>query len=248
MADEDGRAGRSAAWGVVAALFGCSTVATWLAAATPGSRFPAFPAYGFGVFPAYGFGVTAVTGLFLCFATLHDWWPTNRQHHRHELPPEETTPRPRPVGVGLGALLPPLPQGGLQVTLEEEKWDNWQHVAWIAELKFRITNTSGIADTFGHPIRLANFNLTSDPGDGERPPNVPHWLDQAQTNTLFHEIQRRRDTRLTVSAEHGPRRRRLSVRMVGTGGIPAPSEGSGQTTLHIHRDRRARRHPRARDP
>jgi hypothetical protein len=174
MADEDGRAPRSAAWGVVAGVFGGGAVATWLAAATPGSKFP--------IFPTYGFGAAAAVGLYMCFATLHGWWPTNRQRHRQD-PLWEDFPRTRPLGVGLGALIPDLqePEGPLQVTLEQEHWDDWQHVAWITELKFRITNTSG------QPIRLADFSLTSDPGDGDSP-----LLDQAHVNAIRHEIQRRR--------------------------------------------------------
>ncbi len=174
MADEDARAARSAAWGVLTALSG-TAVATWVAAATPGSKFP--------ILPTCGFGAAAAIGLYMCFATPHGWWPTNRQRHRHDRLWGDF-PRTWPLGVGLGALIPdpPEPEGPLQVTLEQEKWDDWQHVAWITELKFRITNTSG------QPIKLADFSLTSDPGDGYRPP-----LDQAQVNATRHEIQRRHD-------------------------------------------------------
>src|SRR5216684_3225494 len=48
MPEED-RAAHSAAWGVVAVLFGGAAMAAWLAAATSGSKSPIFPTCGFGV-------------------------------------------------------------------------------------------------------------------------------------------------------------------------------------------------------
>ena len=95
----------------------------------------------------------------------------------------------RKLGVGLAELIPtaPEPDGPLQITLEQEKWDDWQRIAWIAELKFRITNTSG------QLITLARFNLESDPGPVERPP-----LGNDVLLAIFHEIGRRRDARRSL--------------------------------------------------
>jgi hypothetical protein len=69
------------------------------------------------------------------------------------------------------------------MTLEEEKWDMWQGVAWIAAVKVRITNTAT-----NQVIRLERFNLESEPGPGERPK-----LTQDQVNALFHEVMKRGD-------------------------------------------------------
>lgn len=89
MADEDERTGRSAAWGVVAAVFGGGAVATWTVAAAPGSRFP--------IWPAYVFGLVAVIGLYMCFAVLHGWRPAKRLH--------STTPQPIPDRPSPGAIV-----------------------------------------------------------------------------------------------------------------------------------------------
>jgi Tetratricopeptide repeat len=65
VADDDGRAGRSAAWGVVAAVFSAAAGVTGPEAAAPGS--------GFLLVPTCAFGVIAVAGLYMCFATLLGW-------------------------------------------------------------------------------------------------------------------------------------------------------------------------------
>ena len=67
MANEEGRAGRSAAWGVAAAVFGAGTIAAWQAAIAPGSSFP--------ILPAYGVGLIVAAALYMCFATVWGWWP-----------------------------------------------------------------------------------------------------------------------------------------------------------------------------
>src|SRR6516165_3743257 len=70
MADREGRAGRSAAWGVSALLFGAVAVAAWQVHVSPHSKVP--------IWPVYGFGVVAAGGLYMCFATLEGWWPARR--------------------------------------------------------------------------------------------------------------------------------------------------------------------------
>ena len=59
---------RSAAWGVVAVVFGGSAVPTWIAAAAPGVGLIAWVG-------ACVFSLVAAIGLYMCFATLNDWWP-----------------------------------------------------------------------------------------------------------------------------------------------------------------------------
>jgi hypothetical protein len=177
VSNDDGRAARSAAWGVFA-LFCGAVVAIWISV----SEHHVTPLVWVG---ACAIGLVAVAGLYMSFATLNRWPPANRSRRRSELPWGES-PLGRYLGTGDGALSAPLPNNGpLQVTLEQEKWDDWQHLVWIAEFRFTITNTSG------QPITLERFDLASDPGDGERPS-----LDQVQANALKREIQRRRD-------EHG---------------------------------------------
>jgi hypothetical protein len=70
VANEDGRAGRSAAWGVAAAVFGAGTIAAWQAAIAPESGFP--------ILPTYIFGLIAALALYMCFATVWGWWPAAR--------------------------------------------------------------------------------------------------------------------------------------------------------------------------
>jgi|SRR5579859_3826407 len=60
----------SAAWGVVAVVLGTGAVATWIAAVSPHSAFPAWPGW---ILSA----ATLVT-LYMCFAFLCGMWPANR--------------------------------------------------------------------------------------------------------------------------------------------------------------------------
>jgi hypothetical protein len=64
------RAAWSAAWGVVAVVLGGGAIASWTAAAAPGSKFPVWPV----------FTLTALTAiaLYVSFAYLAGRWPTNR--------------------------------------------------------------------------------------------------------------------------------------------------------------------------
>lgn len=66
----DGRTGRSAAWGVAAAVFGAGAFTTWPVAVAPKPTFPIWPTYLFA-----GLGALA---LYMCFATIWGWWPTRR--------------------------------------------------------------------------------------------------------------------------------------------------------------------------
>lgn len=62
------RAVWSAAWGVVAVILGSGAIASWMAAAAPGSMFPAWPTL----------ALTALTAVALCltFGSLAGRWPT----------------------------------------------------------------------------------------------------------------------------------------------------------------------------
>ena len=70
MANEEGRNGRSAAWGAAGVVFGGGAIAAWQAAIAPGSRFS--------ILPAYVFGFIAAAALYMCFATVWGWWPAAR--------------------------------------------------------------------------------------------------------------------------------------------------------------------------
>jgi len=68
--NEDGRTGRSAAWGIAAGVFCACAIATWQVAVAPKSTFP--------IVPTYVFAVAAVLALYMCFATIWGWWPTGQ--------------------------------------------------------------------------------------------------------------------------------------------------------------------------
>ena len=70
MANEEGRTGRSAAWGVAAVVFGAGAFTTWPVAVAPKSTFP--------IWPTYVFGGIAAVALYMCFATIWGWWPSAR--------------------------------------------------------------------------------------------------------------------------------------------------------------------------
>jgi hypothetical protein len=68
--NEEGRTGRSAAWGIAAGVFCAFGIATWQVAIAPKSAFP--------IWPAYVLGGLALLALYMCFATIWGWWPTSR--------------------------------------------------------------------------------------------------------------------------------------------------------------------------
>src|SRR5437879_13571405 len=70
MRTEDGRAGRSAAWGVAAVVFGAGAIYTSQLATTANS--------GFSIWPTYVLGAVAAIALYMCFATIWGWWPAGR--------------------------------------------------------------------------------------------------------------------------------------------------------------------------
>jgi PASTA domain len=70
VADEDGRTGRSAAWGVAALVFGAGAIYVSQLATTPKPTFP--------IWPTYVLGGIAAVALYLCFSTIWGWWPTAR--------------------------------------------------------------------------------------------------------------------------------------------------------------------------
>jgi hypothetical protein len=67
---DEGRAGRSAAWGVLAVVFGGGAIYTAQLATSPDSGFP--------IWPTYILGAVAAIALYMCFATIWGWWPTSR--------------------------------------------------------------------------------------------------------------------------------------------------------------------------
>jgi len=170
----EARFARSGAWGVVALGFGGAAVTAWMATASTGKT-PLIWAF-IGICSLVG-----VVGLYMCFAAIHGWWPVDRHRQDPPVPSRETHSDKLP-GAEADLLFPPPPEYPLQVTLEQEKWDDWRHVAWITEMKFRITNLSG------QPIRLKDFNLVSDSGGGPRPRLSDHVM-----TALSQEVQRRRD-------------------------------------------------------
>jgi tetratricopeptide (TPR) repeat protein len=70
VANEEGRAGRSAAWGVAAVVFAAGAIAAWQVAVAPKSSFP--------ILPVYVLGLITLAALYMCFATMWDWWPAKR--------------------------------------------------------------------------------------------------------------------------------------------------------------------------
>lgn len=67
---DDGSPARSAAWGVVAAVFSGAAIAVWTTANSAASTFP--------IWPVAPFGLAAITGIYMCFASLTGWWPDRR--------------------------------------------------------------------------------------------------------------------------------------------------------------------------
>ena len=70
MPNDERRAGRSAAWGVAAVVFAGGAIYTSQLANTAVSGFP--------IWPTYVVGVVATIALYMCFATVWEWWPTGR--------------------------------------------------------------------------------------------------------------------------------------------------------------------------
>jgi hypothetical protein len=70
VTNDEGRAGRSTAWGVAAGIFAATAVAFWQVAIPPKSTFP--------ILPAYACAGLTLAALYMCFATVWGWWPTGR--------------------------------------------------------------------------------------------------------------------------------------------------------------------------
>lgn len=70
MTNDEGRGGRSAAWGVAGLILAAVAIATWQATIAPKSTSPVWPAYAFGAF--------TIAALYMCFATVWGWWPAGR--------------------------------------------------------------------------------------------------------------------------------------------------------------------------
>jgi hypothetical protein len=70
VANEEGRTGRSAAYGVGAVVFSGGAIYTSQLATASASTFP--------IWPTYLFGCLAAIALYMCFATIWVWWPTGR--------------------------------------------------------------------------------------------------------------------------------------------------------------------------
>jgi hypothetical protein len=89
------RAAWSAAWGVVAVVLGSGAIASWTAAAAPGSRFPVWPVL----------TLTALTAvaLYVSFAYLAGLWPTNQSSMNGE--PANVDLVPEQVGNQLRLIL-----------------------------------------------------------------------------------------------------------------------------------------------
>lgn len=98
-------AGRSAAWGVVAVVLGGAAVATWIEALSPGSRFPAWP--------AWAFSALTVAAVYLCFASLSGRWPTGRDLRHGTRPTSLTAPPGHPTDAVVN--LQPLAAGAEMV-------------------------------------------------------------------------------------------------------------------------------------
>jgi hypothetical protein len=80
MADDEGRGARSAAWGVVAVVFGGGGTVAW--AALPGAPLVVLVA-------ACICSLISAPGLYMCFAVLNDRWPAKRSLCTTEPPPPQ---------------------------------------------------------------------------------------------------------------------------------------------------------------
>jgi hypothetical protein len=156
MADDSAR---SAAWGVVSVVFGGGAVATWIVAVTPQAAFVPLAAV------ASVLSLITVIGIYMTFANVYDWKlikivfvPVKPTVTKAE---KEDRPADHPVDAGQDArrdsrepaFLTASPLGRLDVKLEDEDWEQWQGLVWIAALKFKITNRTD------RIIRLASFGL-----------------------------------------------------------------------------------------
>lgn len=71
MTKEEGRNGRSAAWGMAAGVLAVAAIAMWQVAIAPNAKFP--------ILPAYICGFLTSIALYMCFGTAWGWWPTARR-------------------------------------------------------------------------------------------------------------------------------------------------------------------------
>jgi len=147
VANEDRRAGRSAAWGVVAALFGAGAFTTWPVAVAPKSTFPLLPTYIFA-------GIAAVA-LYMCFATMGGWWPTARSVTKDGARPGRR-PRRRVLAIALACAIlaiagvaafvlarsPPAYQGGGIWVHPAAPVAEWGDGPMVIEVK--VTNISKV--------------------------------------------------------------------------------------------------------
>jgi membrane protein implicated in regulation of membrane protease activity len=155
--------GRSAAWGVVAVVSGGGAVAVWIEAVQSHSAFVPWAAV------ASALSLLTLASIYMCFAVLNHW-PTVRRRERRT---PDLPDRPiRGLGRGLGVLIPR--PGPLEITLQDENWDQWRGICWVVALKIRISNT-----TIDREIRLKKFSLVSEIALG------------AQAKGIFQELQRR---------------------------------------------------------
>lgn len=79
MTNDEGRGGRSAAWGIAGGILGAAAIAAWQVAIAAKSTFP--------ILPAYVCGGLTVAALYMCFATVWGWWPTR---HTTAVPSPDT--------------------------------------------------------------------------------------------------------------------------------------------------------------
>ena len=169
---------RSAAWGVLAVVFGAPAVAVWLQV---GSEHAAsVPLIAF----AGALSLVTGAGLVLCFGAVFGWRipriplsGVSKRMHDNPDPPR------RGLGQGLGAILASMPP--LEMRLEDEEWELWHGWIWIAALKIRLMNRTFDKRT----IRLKRFSL--DPHLGTYTPPKPNTN---QADAVFHETIRRGDS------------------------------------------------------
>lgn len=88
MADDDARGGRSAAWGVLAAVFVTAAALVWPMAGH---------GHGWVVLAACAISLVTLIGLYMCFATMWRWWPVG------PAPASGPSDPPAPPAGGTGA-------------------------------------------------------------------------------------------------------------------------------------------------
>ena len=145
--------------GVAAVLFGGGAFAAWPVAVAPSSTFP--------IWPVYLFGGVAAVALYMCFATIWQWWPTSRTVQGPLV--DAITPVQGP-DTGTSASLPPPP---VAIRLSPE--------LDVAAIRFRLGALN--RDEFGR-FRVEVIDARDQDGNWPGPRSWPvPWLEDGSVTS-----------------------------------------------------------------